>query len=349
MLQQIEHGVLMLIAQHRVFGHAIPGIVEPDLGQYTHLGDAVTKTDNRVHDPSDPDSPADDRLAFTTATTALNYGSAAALAAASRALRGHRDALADECLATAKRVWEFEDGRQPNLFRFGNTNGGDPQDEELRAAVEMLITTADARYAKRVAALWPAIESRFAQNAVMALRALPHMDEAYGAKLRKRAIAYREELTRDLAENPFAVPITRGGWAGSGAVVGFATTLYYLHGAYPELFSRDHTLRGLDFLYGFHPGSNISFVSAVGTHSKSVAYGSNRADYSFIAGGVVPGVLILKPDYPENKEDWPFLWGENEYVINLGASYMFLVHAANELVTGARATRVTSQTASTDP
>src|SRR5690606_37251328 len=41
LLQQVEHGTLALIAQHRVFGHAIPGIVEPDLGQYTHLGDAA--------------------------------------------------------------------------------------------------------------------------------------------------------------------------------------------------------------------------------------------------------------------------------------------------------------------
>ena len=65
---------------------------------------------------------------------------------------------------------------------------------------------------------------------------------------------------------------------------------------------------------------------------KTVAYGNNRADFSFIAGGVVPGVLILKPDFPENKEDWPFLWGENEYVVNLGSSYMLLVHAANELL-----------------
>ena len=59
---------------------------------------------------------------------------------------------------------------------------------------------------------------------------------------------------------------------------------------------------------------------------------------SFIAGGIVPGVLVLKPDYPENKEDWPFFWGENEYVINLGANYIFLVHAANELAIQAPAT-----------
>ncbi len=332
LLQQIEHGTLMLLAQHRVFGHAIPGIVEPDLGQYTHLGDASTKTDNRVDDPASADSAKDDRLAFTTATTALNYGSAGALAAASRALRGYRNELADECLATARRVWDFEKGRTPNLFRFGNTTGGDPAEEELRAAVQLLLTTRDARYAKRVNELWPTIDTKFAANAQWAVMALPLMDKAFSQKLRARAAALRKQ-TAVLDENPFGVPITRGGWAGNGAVTGFALTSWYLHKAFPDLFGKEGTLRGIEYLHGRHPASDISFVSGVGTHSKTIAYGNNRADFSFIAGGVVPGVLILKPDFPENKEDWPFLWGENEYVIDLAAEYMFLAQAANQLVT----------------
>jgi endoglucanase len=330
LLQQIEHGTLMLIAQHRVFGHAIPGIVEPDLGQYTHLGDASTKTDNRIDDPARPDSASDDRWAFTTATTALNYGSAAALAAASRALRGYRNELADECLATAVRVWDFEKGRKPNLFRFGNTTGGDPVDEELRAAVQLLLTTRDARYAKRISELWQVIDAKFESNARYAVKALPHMNDAYARRLRTRAAAYSKDVA-GRRENPFGVPITRGGWAGNGTVVSFAITAYYLHRAFPDLFGKQETLRGLEFLHGRHPGSDISFVSGIGTHSKRVAYGSNRADFSFIAGGVVPGVLILKPDFPENKEDWPFLWGENEYVIDLAAHYLFLAHAARQL------------------
>jgi endoglucanase len=332
LLQQIEHGTLMLIAQQRVFGHAIPGIVEPDLGQYTHLGDASTKTDNRVDDPKRPGSAADDRLAFTTATTALNYGSAAALAAASRALRGYRDELADECLATAQRVWDDEKRRQPNLFRFGNTTGGNPADEELRAAVQLLLTTRDARYAKRVNELWPAIDARFEANGRLAVRALPLMGSAFARKLRARAALYRQQVAESLRENPFGVPITRGGWAGSGTVVEFAITGYHLSRAFPDLFGGDATLRGLEYLFGRHPGSNISFVSGVGAQSKRVAYGNNRADFSFIAGGVVPGVLILKPDFPENKEDWPFMWGENEYVIDVAAHYIFLAHAARAIV-----------------
>ena len=40
---------MLLIAEDNVFGHAIPGIVEPTLPQYTHLGDAASKTDGRIY------------------------------------------------------------------------------------------------------------------------------------------------------------------------------------------------------------------------------------------------------------------------------------------------------------
>ena len=164
----------------------------------------------------------------------------------------------------------------------------------------------------------------------MVLPVLDRMDPAFQSRMRARAEAFRAERAQMLAENPYGVLITRGGWAGNGAVIGMATTNYRLHQAYPDLFDIEPTLQGLNYLYGTHPDSNISFVSAVGAKSKQVAYGMNRADFSFIAGGIVPGVLVLKPDFPENKEDWPFFWGQNEYVINLGASYIYLVHAAQD-------------------
>ncbi len=64
---------------------------------------------------------------------------------------------------------------------------------------------------------------------------------------------------------------------------------------------------------------------------KKRMYGNNRADFGFIAGAVVPGILILKPDLPENMEDWPFLWGENEAVIDICAEYILLVNEALKL------------------
>jgi hypothetical protein len=160
------------------------------------------------------------------------------------------------------------------------------------------------------------------------------MDDHYRARIRKLAEAHRAQLDVLRSQNPFGVLITEGGWAGNGTVIGMAIGNWYLHRAFPDVIEREDVLRGINYIFGTHPGSSISFVSAVGARSKKVAYGMNRADYSFIAGGIVPGVLIVKPDLPENKEDWPFLWGQNEYVVSVGASYMLLANAVQELLTG---------------
>jgi hypothetical protein len=39
----------------------------------------------------------------------------------------------------------------------------------------------------------------------------------------------------------------------------------------------------------------------------------------------------IKTRFPENKDDWPFFWGENECVIDICAAYVFLSNAAIEL------------------
>ena len=96
---------------------------------------------------------------------------------------------------------------------------------------------------------------------------------------------------------------------------------------------RNIRIRGINYLFGCHPYSNLSFVASVGTRSKEVVYGRTRADFSFVAGGVVPGLLMLEPDFLENQDDWPFLWGENECVINIAGEYIFLGNAVKDLVT----------------
>ncbi len=340
LLQQIEHGVLALIAQHRAVGHAIPGIIVPDLSQYTHLGDASTMTDNLEYNADLASHETDgftsglfdDRWAFTSKSTPLNYGSIAALAGASRALNGYNDVLAEECLKVAKKVWDDEHMQEPALFRYGNTTGGPLESEEIKAAVELLICTQNDNYKNRIREMLPELTDRFAFHAACLVRAIPFMDTSYKETIESLVKEYGKSLKNLSAQNPFGVPISTGGWAGAGWVVGFALTNYILHRTFPEHIDPEAVYRGLHFIYGCHPGSNISFVSGVGTVSKKVAYGNNRADYSFIAGGVVPGILIIKPDYPENKEDWPFLWGENEYVISVASSYIYLVNAVHAML-----------------
>ena len=161
-----------------------------------------------------------------------------------------------------------------------------------------------------------------------AARAIPFMDKSYKDAIAEDLTA-KPKMDQILAQNPWGVPVTRGTWGGSGTVTGFATGLYFLHKAFPEIIGPEYTLRGIDYVLGRHPTSNVSYVSGVGTQSKLIAYGNNRADYTFIPGAMIPGVVILEPDFPELKEGWPFLWYENEYVVDAGTSFVLAAEAAD--------------------
>jgi hypothetical protein len=217
------------------------------------------------------------------------------------------------------------------IYQHGNTTGGPIEAEEFGAAVELLLATGDKRYATRVEQLTPTMLRGFGYNAQTVLKALPQMPRSYRAKVEPAARKWAREAAAMTKANPFAVPITDGGWAGSGSVLGFGLTGYALHRAFPQIVGTEPVYRALDFIHGHHPSSNKSFVSGVGAMSNEVAYGNNRADFTFIPGGVVPGVLLLKPDYPENRDDWPFFWGENEYVVPEGAMYIALALSGNQL------------------
>jgi len=340
-LQQIEHGALQIAAQFRAMGRLSRGVVDSHLDTYHHLGDASTQTDNKIYDPSMKpyqtdgihSGTPDDRWVFVEDSPATSYLGMGALAAASRALRGFNDPLATECLTLAKKAYADERARAATAAQANGPEQGFARFAELTAVMQLVLTTKEQPYVDRFnELLWPALDRAPAFTLQTAVRAMPAMDAAYASKLRPYVERYRATLDGMFKQNPYGVPIATGGWAGNGQVIGWATTNYYLHKAFPDLVGTDVVTRGLDYLFGTHPAHNYSFVSAVGNRSKHLAYGNNRADFSFIAGGVVPGVLILKPDFPENMDDWPFLWGENEYVIDTCASYIFLANAAQEAV-----------------
>jgi endoglucanase len=338
MLQQIQHGTLNMVAQVKNIGHPVRGIVVPNLHQYHHLGDAVDETDNLPYNPNlkpyetngKSSGTMDDRWAFTERTTFLDYYTAAALAAASRALKGFDDTLSRQSLFYAKQLWNEDDSisrKDTSGFskRFGNSL-------KMSAALQLYITTKDEQYATVFKdAVWQALD-RFVQFGIgPALQAIPYMDEDYKRKLRDYVVKYKALCDDYSKQNPYAVPIAMGGWGGSGNVVNFATANYYANRYYPDLFDKEYVYKGLNYIFGCHPYSNISFVSSVGTKSKKITYGNNRANFSFIAGGIVPGVLLIKPDFLENKEDWPFFWGENEVTVGGCANYIFLGNAAGAL------------------
>ena len=93
-----------MVAQVKNIGHPVRGIVVPNLHQYHHFGDAVDETDNLFYNSTlkpyevngNYSGTLDDRWAFTGSTTFLDYYTAAALAAASRALKGFDDTLSNK-------------------------------------------------------------------------------------------------------------------------------------------------------------------------------------------------------------------------------------------------------------
>ncbi len=337
-LQQIEHGVLNILAQCKNIGFPVRGIIVPNLHQYHHLGDASTETDNLPYNPnlkpyeSDGQSSGtpDDRWVFTNRSSFLDYQTIAALAASSRALKDYNEQLADDCLSEAKRLWDDQKNltvQQDTFFaRFmGNM--------EMPSALQLYITTKEEQYAKRFNELiWPALEQSTERSINIALQACPYMDEAFKNKLKAYAIKYKELNNNLFKENPYGVPISSRGWAGNTQIINWAITNYNVHKLFPDVMGTENVFRGINYILGCHPYHNLSFVLTVGTKTKKIAYGNNRADFSYIAGGIVPGLLLLKPDFLENKDDWPFLWGENECVIDTGAAWVLLSNAVNELL-----------------
>lgn len=337
LLQQIEHGTLALVAQVKNIGHPGRGIVVPNLHQYHHLGDASTETDNKQYNPNlkryeikgQTSGTMDDRWAFTERHTALDYNTVASLSGASRALKGFNDTLSQQCLLYAKQLWDEDENLVTDTAGFAVMFS---KNAKTSAALQLYISTKDEKYAAVFKeSIWPALDRDVSVSIRQALKAYPYMDEAYRNKLRNYVVKLKVVCDDYAKQNPYGVPISLGGWGGSGGVVNFAATNYYANKFFPDVITAEYVYRGLNYIFGTHPYHNISFVSSVGTVSKKITYGNNRADFTFIAGGIVPGILVLKPDFPENKEDWPFFWGENEVTVGGCGDYIFLAAAAGQL------------------
>jgi len=136
-------------------------------------------------------------------------------------------------------------------------------------------------------------------------------------------------------ETPYGIPYRPHIWGAGWDIQRQAFEYYYLHKACPEVFKPDMLMNALNFILGCDPGSNTaSFASGVGTRSATVAYGINRADWSYTPGGVISGTALIRPDFPELL-NFPYLWQQTEYVLGGGSShYMFLVLAVRHLLKG---------------
>ena len=393
-VQQVKHGALLILAQFHNIGHAIRGTHEPDLRQYTHLGDGASKTDGRIYDPKlgpnevkgDYSGRPDDRWIFTSNNPFFQWNAIAALAAAADTLKGWDDALAKDCLETAIKAWNdekahptkfpgrpiFEDDDDDNAGagvlaasqgvvsspqaaqkkKAAAPAGSAPTNPppapppafdrnafaaslEWDAALELTIATHGAEpYKSRLQQLFPQVitPQQMGFRGWTAVRALPYLDPGAKDRMREAVKTYRSDLDKQLDATPFGVPPSLGTWGGSGAVVDMAIRMYFLHRAFPDLVGPEYTLRAVNYVLGAHPVSSTSYVAGVGAVSKTRTYSNNRGDNAYIPGAVIPGYVVIKPDFPECIDDFGFLWFEDEAVVAGSASWVVAGNAADALV-----------------
>jgi len=357
-VQLIMHGTLNINAQIENIGFVAQVIGQPDMHHYHHLGDAMTLTDGKIYDPSlaryevkgDRSGTPDDRFVFTSRFSPAGVMSdIVSLASAYPALKEYFPEEAERSLKNALMLWnKYFDAAAPNAAAApaAGRRGGMGGDPRLNAAIELWFATGDQKYKDfflplveaqlepRPAAAAPAgTPAGFAPaaNLTNALRIYPYMDKKFQDKVKALVPDYVKNLTTNGRDNPYGVAITGATWAGNGGVINTAYNCYKIWKLFPDMIDPEFVLAGLNYIFGCHPYTNVSFVTAVGVNTKKVAYSNNRADYSVIPGGIVPGLLV-KEDFYENKDDYPFHWGENECCINTAPQYVQLCLAADEVV-----------------
>jgi hypothetical protein len=328
MLQQIEHGGLTVLGGYENMGRVYRGIISQTIPQYVMVGDVSNQTDNLDYNPSVTYNGtfetragiADDRRVFTEENPIREFVAIEGLAAAARVLKEYDASLAQRCLDAAVGLW--------NQKR--NIKNERERAEQINAATELYLTTTSDEYRKFLIASAPVIEKQIAFVGWTVVRVLDLMkDEAFKKRINKALSGYAAEIEKLGKETPFGVPYKPYIWGAGWNIQEFGVQQYYLSKYNVQLFSREYMYNALNFVLGCHPGENqASFASGVGVKSAIPAYGYNRADWSYIPGGVVSGTALIRPDFPELKE-FPFLWQQTEYVLGGGESnYLFLVLAA---------------------
>lgn len=339
-LQQIEHGVLHVLGGYRASGHCFPGIVSNDWMQYLTHGDLSSQTDNGLYDASLPVDSVnslyagvkDDRYVFTTRYIMMEYQAAEALAASGRVLEAYNQELAKECLETAIYIWNNDDTDEGEINHHRYTSRY-LEGQKINTAIELYLSTNEQKYLDYIVANKEKIAHNFYWTGWKVARIAREIEDASFRKefdqLLKENIARYREMS---GVNPFGMTRVLKSFGNGFHYMAHTKWLYYYHQYNPELVTASEVVKPLEYVWGNHPVSNHSLVTGVGSKSVTKAFGFNRADFSYIPGGVVSGPAFIKPDFFEFRYNDPFFWIQKEYTIASGCVYLFCVNAANKVL-----------------
>lgn len=352
-LQQVEHGVLTILSGYRAMGQLYRGIIVPSLRQYVHLGDAATHTDNKVFDDEelrekaaqidelwykkvanrysnifDPELNADeievvapgldDRLVFMETNPGRQLIGASALAVASRVLKDYDAKLAKECIETAEALWQKNKDGEGRFIAM----------QKIQVLAELIRTTGKDEYKNALCDFAPQVRMGFGRIGWTLGGVMDDIDcQEFKDSVNAAAAAFKPFVEQMQKESPFGSTLAHTEY--------IAYRQYWLHKYWPDLYPADYLFNIVNYLLGCRPGSTTnSLVSGVGVNSPIIAYGTNRADWSYIPGGTFwNAVNLVSPDFAEDKV-WPFLWQEREYIITAPCYYMFSVIATDRILEG---------------
>ncbi|NLT51205.1 MAG: glycoside hydrolase [Ignavibacteria bacterium] len=356
-LQQVEHGVLAILSGYRSMGMLYRGIIVPTLRQYVHLGDAGSHTDNKFCEEKDLLEKAakieemwhikvanryskifdpllafkeielevptlDDRLVFMETNPDWQLIGVNSLAISARVLKDYNPELAKECLVAAEDLYNrFKDGKR-------NNDNYWMRNQKLEALIELIITTGKKEYKEDLCAMSSEVRKSFTHAGWSLGRVMSYVDcKDFEDSVKAAAVAYKPVYEKMLSQSPYGSPMSNTEYV--------AFSAYYLNKFWPELYPAEHLYNVVNYLLGCRPGNTTnSLVSGVGVNSPTIAYGTNRADWSYIPGGTFwNAVNLVSPDYAEDKE-WPFIWQEREYIITAPCYFMFSVLGADKILSG---------------
>lgn len=330
LLQQVEHGVLTILGGYKGLGRLYDGMISPTGKQYGLQGDGSSQTDNLIYSRDLPEggktayhsSLRDDNWVFTEDHPGHEMLGASALAAASRVLKKWKPEMAAECLAAAEDIYATAAKKKMVAERIG-------------AASELFLLTGNDKYLSDITSQKDFILENMTRTAWAVGRIYDRItDPEFRKEMDKAVKDLAVRLEKEAASTPFGVPYKPNVWGDGWTIQSSGVRYYFLLTGFPEVFKPDMIFSTVQFILGCHPGENTaSFASGVGVKSLTQAYGVNRADLSYIPGGVASGTAIIRPDFPELKDQWSFLWQQTEYVMGGGAEdFAFLVLAADRLL-----------------
>jgi endoglucanase len=327
-LQQVEHGLLSILGGYKAMGRLYRGIQDANLQQYVLLGDGSVQTDGLLFDKklaaneikNGKSSIPDDRLVFTEDNPNRELNVAGGLASAARALKTYNPTMSHDALSAAIDVYQKAFSR------------GTKVEEQTFASAELFLATQDKKYLTNLLPLQDKIVAKIDEAGWPLGRVLAQIDnKEFVAAINTAVEKYQAQVrARATTESPYGVPYKPNIWGAGWSIQEFGVKQYFFYKGWPQHTATDSFVNALNFVLGVHPGENTqSFASGVGAKSATVAYGANRADWSYIPGGVISGTALIRPDLPELKI-WPFFWQQTEYVMGGGeTNYMFLVLAVN--------------------